>query len=121
MLTKLKKLLNPKFLSVIAAFLILGWAVGCEPTVRSLKSPGIKVSAAELQIEVEVFIAQYDIRKASLEEQNKLREFILSNALLTAQTGTINPFGLLTGLMALYGVGSAANDTGKAIRKVRKK
>lgn len=119
--TNLKKLFNPKTLSLIAAFSILGWAVGCEPTVQSLTRPGIKVSAAQLQIELDSLVAQFDIRKASLEEQNKLRELLLSNVMLTAQAGTFNPIGLLTGLMALYGVGSAANDTGKAIKKRRAK
>ena len=111
----------PKMLSVVAAVLFLVWAVGCQPTVPSLRNPGTNVTAPQLQVEMEALLAQFDIRKASLEEQEKFRKLLFDNALLVADGGTLNPIGILTSLLAFYGVGSAANDTRKAVKKLKTK
>lgn len=115
------KINYPKTVSLVVAVLFFVWAVGCQPTVPSLRNPAIKVTAPQLQVELEALIAQFDIRKASLEEQGKFRELVLNNALLVAEGGTLNPVGILTGLLAFYGVGSGINDGRKAISKLKKK
>lgn len=120
-MTILNKINWPKSLSIVFAVLFFCWAVGCQPTVQSLSTPGTNVTGPQLQLELETIIAQFDIRKASLEEQDKLRQLLLSNALLVAETGTVNPVGILTGLLAFYGIGSATNDTKKAICKLKHK
>ena len=66
---------------VLVAAFMLTWAVGCQPTVQSLRNPERKVTGPQLQVELDSIIAQFDIRKASLEEQTRLRQLILQNAL----------------------------------------
>lgn len=100
---------------------LLLWAVGCKPTAQSLIYPTIKVSGPELQGEIEYIIAQYEARKASIEQQQQLRELLLNNTMMIAQTGSVNPVSILTGLLAFYGVGSAANDTRKVVKKIKAK
>lgn len=106
---------------VIAASLLLLWAVGCQPTVQSILNPSTKVTAETLQLELNTILAQYEIRKASLEQQQQLRDLLLNNALLITQTGSVNPLGIITGLLAFYGIGSAANDTKKAVKRLTTK
>jgi len=91
-------------------------AHGCEPTTRSLLTPNLKVTRNQLQIELESIKRDFELRSANLEEQERLRQFILQNALMIAQQGTINPIGLLTGLAAFYGVGSATNSVVKSVK-----
>ncbi len=93
------------------------WAYGCTPTVKSLIDPTKKVTAAELQIEFDTLMAVFEIRQLDIERQNKLRELLTRNAMLAVQAGTFNPLGLLTGLAALYGAGSAVKDTKNVIRR----
>lgn len=90
---------------------------GCEPEVKSLFNPDIKVTGEELKIELETLLSIAKMRQEDLERQIQLRNLILQNVLLVAQTGTINPLGILTGLFAFYGVGSAATSTVKTVKK----
>lgn len=93
------------------------WAVSCHPTVPSLTDPQRQVTRGELQIELESLQATFELRSEQLTQREQLRKLILDNALLLADTQTFNPLGLITGLAALYGVGSAAKDTSSLVKK----
>lgn len=107
----------PRVVALLLCATLIAWAVGCNPTVPSLTKPGVLVDRGELQLELEYLLATYELRGADLDQQEKLRKMILDNALLIAQAGTFNPFGLLTAIAAFYGAGSAAKDGGKLIKK----
>lgn len=92
------------------------WAFGCKPTVPSLTRPGAKVTRAELQFEMETLFGGYELRNASLTEQERWRSFITQNALIMVQSGAISPLGIFTAIAAFYGIGSAAKDTGKVVK-----
>jgi len=108
-----------KILCLAAGILAMLWAYGCAPRVISLINPDKKVTAQELQLEFDTLVQMFEIRQLDIDRQNKLHELITHNAMLVAQTGTFNPIGLLTGLAALYGVGSAAKDTKNVIKRKR--
>ena len=107
-------------ISALAAgcFLML-WAYGCTPRVESLIEPGKKVNAQELKIEFDTLVSVFEMRNLDLEQQNRLRSLLTENALLMAQSGTFNPFGFLSGLAALYGVGSVAKDTKNVVKRIK--
>jgi len=90
---------------------------GCKPKVSSLLYENTMVTAPELEIELQTLLAIAKIRQEDLVKQNQLRDLILKNVLIIAETGTVNPLGILTALFAFYGIGSAANTTKNAVKK----
>ena len=108
-----------KILCLAAGIVVMLWAQSCAPTVTSLIDPNRKVNAQELQIEFDTLVQMFEVRQLDLDRQNKLQELLARNAMLMAETGTFNPVGFLTGLFALYGLGSATNGTVNVIKRKR--
>lgn len=52
-----------------------------------------------------------------LDRQEELQKLIFQNALVIIEGGTMNPIGLLTGAMAIYGMGTAGKNTIARIKK----
>jgi len=122
MWNKLKKLFNHdryQMISVIAAMGFIGLLYGCETTAPSILLPGTKVTARELQAELELLTAKIDNSLADIEHKDKLKKFIYEQSLIVASSGTINPLALLTSLGTILGSGAAIDNIRK--RKVIKK
>ena len=107
----------PRIIALVVALLLLGIAVSCVPKVRSPWDPEQRLTRTELGAEMEFMIRMYEVRTAQLAEKERFRELILSNALAISQGGNINPFSIITTIAAFYGLGTAANDTRKLIKK----
>lgn len=109
----------------IVAFLVTGgfllYLYGCEPKVESLNSKGYMISRLELQEELDHIIATAQIRFANLDQQDRIRNLIMQNALILARGQPFNPVGLITGFAALYGIGQAGSKVTKTVNNVRKK
>lgn len=106
-----------KIVSMTIGLALVLYFFGCPATTESLLQPGRKVTAPELQIEIDALVSKYELRRLDLEQQEQLRQLILNNALIMVQHGQINPLGILTALFAFYGAGSAANTTKNVIKK----
>jgi len=106
--------------TVIFGIVFLLFIYSCEPKVESLIHPGKDVTGSVLKIELETLLAIAKSRQADLAKQNELRNMILNNIMLVAETGTISPIGALTSIFAFYGIGSAANSTKKIVKKIVK-
>lgn len=129
MFAKIKKLCNHERYQVVSCLFIIGfmiWMIGCQPTVRSLSNPTVTVTRSELQAELDFLIAQADIRFSDLNQQDELRRTLSQNALIWAQTGAINPMGVMVSIFGILGVGATVDnvrkrkvisDTEKAIAK----
>jgi len=102
-----------------AAVLLIVWAYGCQPRVPSLFENGRPVTRAELNLELTTLQKRFEIRSATLEQKEAIRRLIAENVLLMAQSGQINPLGILTGIAALYGVGSAGTTAARKIKEAR--
>ncbi|GAH84619.1 unnamed protein product, partial [marine sediment metagenome] len=89
----------------------------CQPEVRSLIHPDQKVTRPELQIELDSIIATAEFRMAQLDRQEAFRDVIFKNAMLMAETGTINPLGIITLLTGLYGITRGAKDIKDRVKK----
>ena len=109
----------PLYLSMIIVNALILFAIGCPAKTKSLTTPGKKVTRPELQLEFDTFIMTADIRMADLDQQDKIRNIVLKNALIMIETGTFNPLGIATALFAFYGIGNAGAKTVSAIKKVK--
>ena len=100
----------PTILSVILCSCLIAYALGCEPKTRSLIEPTQTVNLEELQMEVDILLLQSEVRLADLKKQYELRDMIFNQSIKIAQTGNINPTGLITTLMAVLGIGTSADN-----------
>jgi len=107
----------PKTAAIAIVTLLLFWQWGCPAQVPSLTKPGVRITRPELQIELDSIIATAEFRMAELEKQEQFRNIIFQNALLMVGGGTVNPVGILTGLAALYGLGTGAKQLKDKIKK----
>lgn len=108
----------PKTIALIVLTALLFWGYGCPPQVKSLVHSGKMVTRPELQIELHSITETAEFRFADLDQQDAFRDIIFKNVLLSVETGTINPLGIITLLTSLYGV---TRVTGDVVKKVKKK
>lgn len=105
-------------LAATALFALLAVTLNsCQPRIPSPVDPSQRLTAQELQVELNHLLALYELRQQQLAERQRIRNAILANALTIANTGTINPLGVITALAGIYGIGSIAKDTTNAIKK----
>ncbi len=107
----------PMYLVMIAANILLVFVSSCPPTTQSLVHNGKKVTRPELQLELNIIMTTAEYRIADLDKQQEFRDFILKNALIMIETGTFNPVGTATALLAFYGVGTIATAGVKKLKK----
>lgn len=118
---KLLTFLNHERYQVISAVLCLSlivWFWGCESQVQSVVDPARKINRDELTAEVDFFLASAEIRFKDLDRQDEFKQYVLNQALLYGQTGTLNPVGIVATLAGILGVGAIADNVRK--RKVIK-
>jgi len=96
--------------SIIVIAVLLIYAYGCEPKTRSLINPQQKVNLAELQLEIDTLMAKSEIRFADLQRQYELKDFVFNQSLIMLETGTVNPVGIATAILAIAGLGAGADD-----------
>lgn len=93
------------------------WLYGCESKTTSLMSPERQVNRAELQLELDTFIGQAQIRMADLDRQDEFRSLIIDNSILLVQGNPFSPVGLITAIAGIYGL---THGTSKVVRAARK-
>jgi len=96
-------------IGLVVCIFIFGWFYGCEAQTQSLVTPTKKVNRAELTIELDSLQKQADVRFADLDRQDIIREEIGKALAVTAETGSINPLGVVTLLGTIFGLGAAAS------------
>jgi len=109
----------PFLIASVACILLLVFAYGCQPQTKSLIDPNEKVTRAELDYEIETLLARSKIRLADLDRQEELRSLLFEQTFIIAESGTVNPVGIITALMAIMGIGATADDI--RLRKKQKK
>lgn len=107
----------PLYVVMLAANVLILFCTSCPPRTQSIYDPTLKVTRIELQIELDMMLATAQMRMASLDKQQAIRDTILKNALLMVETGTLNPLGILTALFASYGIGNAACKVKNGVKK----
>ena len=97
-------------LPLLAASLLLLYAYGCEPKTASLITTGEKVTRSELITEMDLLEYKLERGIANLDQQQRIRDLIFQQGLIIAQSGGVNPVGIITALMSLIGVAAVGDD-----------
>jgi hypothetical protein len=94
---------------VLASFLWLFY-FGCQSKVASSIDQKTKVTRAELDKEVELYLARIDEKYASLNQQDQIRKLITDNLSVFSSGGSVNTLGVLASLFSIFGVGAVADN-----------
>lgn len=105
-------------LGFLFSFGLVFWIYGCQSETKSLVNSDRQVTREELQLELNNYIALAKIRFAELDRQDELKAVLLDNASLFAQTGTMNPYGLLTTLLSVAGI-SFGLDRNRKLKELK--
>ena len=115
---KLLKFINENHHYIIAAAVIIVcslWTYGCESMTNSILNPNQRINRAELQIEVDYFLAHAQLKVLDLNKQDEIKQRILDLGSIFATTGTINPTGLLNTAIAVAGISFGLNQRKRRI------
>ena len=105
---------NPFFdIAIIAVVVVIGFFGGCQVTVQSLLDPTLKVSRAQLEIELQTILATAEMRFRQIDQQEQFRQELLNHALVIGQAGTVNLYGLIPIALSLLGAGAVADNVRK--------
>lgn len=96
--------------SVNVAIFVISFAYGCEATTKSLIYPDRNVSRAEIATELELLERKSAIAFADLDRKDRIRELVLNQSLIIAQSGSINPVGVIMSVLTILGLGVGADD-----------
>lgn len=94
---------------------IIFWLYGCESKVMSLHNNGKLVNRAQIQLELDTFMTLAEIRYNHLDRQDAFKRALFDAALLTAQSGTINPYGVIATLLSALGIGATVDNVRKRV------
>ncbi|GAI70889.1 unnamed protein product [marine sediment metagenome] len=97
------------------------WLYACESKVRSLDGSGQLINRAELQLELDRFMATAQIRMADLDRQDAFRSLIIENSIVIAQGQPFSLVGLITGIAGIYGLTHATSKVVSAAKKSQAK
>jgi len=95
------------------------WFVGCQSKTTSFDHPGEMVCREELHVEIDTFLAQAELKLQELDQKDELKSLLLEKSMLVAKGGTINPFGVMTLVAGVMGIGATVDNVRK--RKVIKR
>ena len=96
--------------SVNVAIFVITYAYGCEAKTKSLLNPDEKVTRSGLTTELELLESKYKASYADLDRKERIREIVLNQSLIIAQTGSVNPVGVIMSVLSVLGIGVAADD-----------
>ncbi len=97
-------------ISILICAALTFYALGCEAKTKSLIDPDTKVDRQTIGSEIELLLARSEKAYADLDRQIKIKNLIFQQGIVAVQGGTPNPIGIITTLMAIFGVGAATDD-----------
>lgn len=101
------------FIGVLLAIAVFTWTYGCESKVRSITNPIVIVNRGELQIEVDNFIAQAELRFADLDRQDQVKSTLFNTAIEFMQGGNVNPAAVAIVIGNILGLGAVIDNVRK--------
>lgn len=100
----------------VIALVIAVWAYGCQSSVVSILEAPDRVTRAELQVEVDTFLAKAELRFADLDQQDKIKTTFFNTAIEFAQGGRINPIAFALVIGNLLGLSAVIDNRRKDVR-----
>lgn len=101
------------FIGSVIAIAVLVWTYGCYSQVTSIVRPTVLVNRGELEIEVENFIAQAELKFMDLDRQDAVKTTLFNTAIEFMQGGRVNPAAVAIVLGNILGLGAILDNVRK--------
>lgn len=109
------------FVALIICAILMVWSFGCQSKVTSLIHEDRKVTAEELNLELdqevnrleaelELIIRKAELKAADLKRQDAIKQKLFDFAAITAQSGGLNIPGLLATTFSVLGFGAVVDN-----------
>lgn len=101
---------------VISSILVIGilvWVYGCPSQVVSISNPPAMVTRGALEIEVDHFLKQAEMRFAELDQQDVFKRTIFAMAMNFMKEGRIDPISIALTLGNILGLGAVVDNVRK--------
>lgn len=102
-----------QILSIIACIFIVVFAYSCQSTVVSIVKPAVRITRAELLLEVETFLANAELKFGDLDRQDLVKETIFNCVLDLIGGKNVNPIGVATTILGVLGLGAMGDNIRK--------
>jgi len=89
---------------------------GCESQVRSLKQPGLLVNRAELKLELDQVVGEFELRIVDLDKQDEFRNALFSIGQSLAAGDAVTPVGIFLVLGNILGLAAVIDNRRKDVR-----
>lgn len=100
-------------IGTILAIAVLVWTYGCESQVTSILYAPDLVNRGQLQIEVDTFVAQAELKFQDLNRQDEVKSTLFNVAIDFMQGGNINPAAVAIVLGNILGLGAIIDNVRK--------
>jgi len=100
-------------LSFVVVLILLSTTHGCDSKIESIRYPGTRITRGQLEIEVNNFLQEAEIRAEQLNIQDELKTTFYRIGMTTIESGTLNPIGLITTIAGILGIGATADNVRK--------
>lgn len=97
----------------ILAIAILVWVYGCPSQVVSISNPPALVTRPALELEVDHFLKQAEMRFAELDQLDEFKRTIFAMAMDFMSEGKVNPLAIAITLGNLLGIGAVVDNVRK--------
>lgn len=97
----------------VAVICLCVWLIGCNSTTTSPFNPAQKVTRNQLAIQVDTYNKMVELAMQDLDRQDMFKQYLIDSMLVTTQTGTINPMGVVMGAVGLLGLGAMGSNVHK--------
>lgn len=101
------------FVGGAIAIAVLIWTYGCESQVTSILYAPNLVNRGQLQIEVDTFIAQAELKFADLNMQDQLKSTLFETAITFMEGGSVNPAAVAIVIGNILGLGAIIDNVRK--------
>lgn len=100
-------------ISSIVVFIVLAWCWGCQSEVTSIHNPPALVTRAELEVEVDHFLKQAEVRFAELDQKDEFKRSVYAMAMEFMSAGKVNPLAIAITLGNILGLGAVVDNVRK--------
>ncbi len=100
-------------IGTILAIAILVWCFGCPSQVVSISNPPELVTRAALEVEVNHFLKQAEMRFTELDQLDEFKRTIFAMAINFMSEGKVNPLAIALVIGNILGLGAIIDDVRK--------
>lgn len=100
-------------IGIILVIAILVWCYGCQSKVTSISNYPVLVTRSALELEVDHFLKQAEMRFAELDQQDEFKRTLFAMAIDFMAEGKVNPLAIAITLGNILGLGAVIDNVRK--------